>query len=69
MLLTAVTTHRLHSWPARTALDANVASSLHEVRSTDVPRLILSVLVQKKASEVLHWVVDLTRNLLVRQKK
>ena len=67
MLLTAVTTHRLHSWPARTALDANVASSLHEVRSANIPRLILLVFVQKKAPEVLHRVVDLARDFLIRE--
>lgn len=69
VLLISRSTHGLHSWSTRAALDANVASSLHEVRSANVPRLILSVLVQKKASKVLHRVVDLTSDLLIREQE
>lgn len=66
-LLISMITHSFHDGSTRAALDANVASSLHEVGSTNVPRLILPVSVQKEASEVLHRIVDLTRDLLFRK--
>lgn len=62
-------THSFHGGSTRAALDANVASSLHEVGSTDVPRLILPVFVQKEASKVLHRVIDLTRDFLVKEEE
>ena len=62
-------THSFHGGSARAALDANVASSLHEVGGTDISRLILPVFVQKEASEVLHGVIDLTRDFLVRKEE
>lgn len=67
LFLILMTTHRLHGWSTRAALDANVTSSLHEVRSANIPRLILLVFVQKKAPEVLHRVVDLARDFLIRE--
>lgn len=62
-------THSFDGGSTRAALDANVASSLHKVGSTDVPRLILPVFVQKEALEVLHRVIDLTRDFLVREEE
>jgi hypothetical protein len=62
-----MTTHRLHGWSTRAALDANVSSSLHEVRSADISRLVLPVFVEKKAPEVLHRVIDLARDFLIRE--
>jgi hypothetical protein len=64
-----MTTHCLHSRSTRAALDTNTASSLHEVRSADIPRLVFPILIHKKASEILHRVVDLTRDLLVREQE
>lgn len=65
----SITTDLLHYWSTRTGLDADIASSLHKVRGADISRLILSVSIQKKASEVLHRVVNLTRDLLVREQE
>ena len=45
LFLILMTTHRLHGWSTRAALDTNVASSLYEVGSADVSRLILPVFV------------------------
>lgn len=68
-LLISMITHSFYSGSTRAALDANVASSLHEVGSTNVPRLILPVSAQKEASEVLHWIVDLTGDLFIRKQE
>ena len=68
-LLISMITHSFHDGSTRAALDANVASSLHEVGGTDIPRLILPVFVQKEASEVLHWIVDLTGDLFIRKQE
>ena len=68
-LMIPTISHSFHGGSTGAALDANVASSLYEVSSADVPRLIFSVFIQKKASEILHWVVDLTGDLLVREQE
>lgn len=65
----SITTHSLHGWFTRAALKAKITSILHKVGSANVPCLILSVFVQKKASEVSLWIIDLTGDLLVREQE